>query len=382
MKTLVVIGTRPEAIKMAPLARVLSRDKALSCRVAVTGQHPDLVPPILDFFEVPVHHNMSLARSRQGLAHLHAGILDQMEAMIEQDRPDLVLVHGDTTSALAAAEAAFYSGVPVGHVEAGLRSHNLRSPWPEEMNRIAIDQLADLMFAPTEQARTNLLNEGRTDDTITVTGNTVVDALLWVCHKLDSDAALTARIVATLPRLPDDRRIILVTTHRRENFGPPLARISQALHTLANRPDVCIVFPLHPNPEVGMRMKAFLASHPFIILTHPLDYLPFVLLMRRAAVILTDSGGIQEEAPSVGTPVLVLRDLTERPEALDSGAIRLVGTRTESIVEATSEILDASSPTAPQPAGNNPFGDGKACERICQTIKNWKSPGKKRKAPA
>lgn len=376
MKTFVVIGTRPEAIKMAPLARTLLRDKALSCRVVLTGQHPDLVPPILDFFEVSAHHSLSLSRSRQGLAHLHAGVLDQMEGLIEQDRPDLVLVHGDTTSALAAAEAAFYGGIPVGHVEAGLRSHNLRSPWPEEMNRIAIDQLAELMFAPTEQAKNNLLNEGRTNDTITVTGNTVIDALLWVCQRLDSDPDLTTRIMANLPRLPNDRQLVLVTTHRRENFGPPLARISQALHTLANRPDVCIVFPLHPNPEVRLRMKGFLASHPFIFLTNPLDYLPFVYLMRRAALILTDSGGIQEEAPSVGTPVLVLRDLTERPEALDSGAIRLVGTRSDSIIQAASEVLDTPQPKPEPSHSTNPFGDGRACERIAKIITSWKT-GKK-----
>jgi UDP-N-acetylglucosamine 2-epimerase (non-hydrolysing) len=358
---LVVIGTRPEAIKMAPVVLALRRSNLADVRLCLSGQHQGAMATVLAAFGLQPDIDLQAMRAGQGLSELAAKILTGVDHEIRSWRPNLVLVHGDTTTASAAALAAFHARAAIAHVEAGLRTHDLWRPWPEEANRRIVGMLATLHFAPTELARSNLLKESVNPSSIEVTGNTVVDALLHVRSRLEADPQ-SARNLVQLP--DDDRRIVLVTGHRRENHGEGIEALCDALLAIADRPDVRIVYPVHPNPNVDGPVRARLGSHPSITLLPPLDYVPFVSLMARAHVILTDSGGIQEEAPALGAPVLVLRDVTERPEAVASGAVRMVGMDRDRIVDETVRLLENTAAHEAMRHGGSPYGDGRASERI------------------
>ena len=368
---LVVFGTRPEAIKMLPVIAALEARARFRVVVCATGQHRDLVSPVLALFGRPADRDLGLMTEDQPLPALTARVLSAVSAVIGETRPDLVLVHGDTATALAAALAAFQARIPLGHVEAGLRSFDLARPWPEEGNRIAIDCLADLLFAPTEGAAQNLQREYGRRGRILVTGNTGIDALLSVVRRLDTDPALQKTVGRALPALDPARRLILVTAHRRESFGGGLAGICRALVALAARGDVEILWPLHPNPAVCSTVAAVLAGSTGVRLTEPVGYAEMVALMRRAALIVTDSGGIQEEAPALGRPALVLRDVTERPEALASGVVRLVGTDPARILAEAARLLDDAEAYAEAARPVFAYGDGRAAERIVAEIERW-----------
>ncbi|WP_322007884.1 non-hydrolyzing UDP-N-acetylglucosamine 2-epimerase [Paraburkholderia tropica] len=370
-KVLLTFGTRPEAIKMAPLVRRLQRDADFECQVCVTGQHREMLDQVLDLFAITPDFDLNVMKPGQDLYDVTTSILSGMRGVLERAQPDMVLVHGDTTTTMAATLAAFYKRIPVGHVEAGLRTGNLLSPWPEEANRTLTGALASVHFAPTSRARQNLLNEGTRDESIVVTGNTVIDALLHVRERLASDARLRAEAQSALPKLQADRRLILVTGHRRESFGDGFERICTALAQLADAyPDVDIVYPVHLNPSVREPVNRLLTGIANVHLIEPLDYLPFVSLMDRSHLILTDSGGIQEEAPSLCKPVLVMRDTTERQEAIDAGVVQLVGTDVRAIVGGVAHLLDDHASYAAMSRGDNPYGDGLACDRIAQALKD------------
>jgi len=359
---LVVFGTRPEAIKLAPVLRELAR-RGVEHRVCVTAQHRELLDPLLEFFEIPVDYDLGVMEPDQDLFHVTAETLRRLKGVLRREKPDLLLVQGDTTTCLAAALAAFYERVPVAHVEAGLRTHDPDCPYPEEMNRRLTDHLARWLFAPTPHAARNLRAEGLDEDRIFVTGNTAVDALLW--------ALQDERFRSVPPPLgaPKDRRWVLVTAHRRESFSRGLPRICEALRALVERhPDVEVVYPVHPNPNVQGIVRRRLERVERVRLLEPLGYLPFLKLMAQAALILTDSGGIQEEAPSLGVPVLVLRERTERPEGLEAGVAKLVGTDPERIVEEASRLLTNPEERARMTRAKNPYGDGKAAERIVEIL--------------
>jgi UDP-N-acetylglucosamine 2-epimerase (non-hydrolysing) len=369
-KIMTVIGTRPEAIKMAPLVRMLATDADFESCVCVTAQHRQLLDQVLQSFEIKPDYDLNLISPEQTLTDITSGILCNLKPVLQDFRPDLVLVHGDTTTTFASTLAAFYEHVSVGHIEAGLRTGNMYAPWPEEANRKLTGALAKYHFAPTHVARNNLLAEGVTDSSIFVTGNTIIDSLQWVHRCLTDDPDFCERIAATLPYAIQGRRYILVTGHRRENFGGGFERICEALAQLANcYPDVDIVYPLHLNPNVRGPVNRLLKGFANIYLTEPLDYLPFVYLMRSSYIVLTDSGGIQEEAPSLGKPVLVMRETTERPEAVDAGTVRLVGTDVERIYRGVTQLLDNPETYAKMSMAHNPYGDGKACERIIAVLK-------------
>lgn len=369
MKTLCVFGTRPEAIKMAPLALALAADARFEARVCVTGQHRQMLDQVLDLFGLVPDFDLSVMQPGQDLTDVTCAVLQGMRAVLDEFRPDWVLVHGDTATTFAASLAAYYRQIPVAHVEAGLRTGNMYSPWPEEANRKLTGALAQLHFAPTGTARRNLLREGLDPAAIHVTGNTVIDALLQVAHKLEASPALRERHERQFPFLAPDSRLLLVTGHRRESFGGGFERICQALAEIARRfPDLAIVYPVHLNPNVREPVNRLLAGIDNVHLLEPLDYLPFVYLMSRATVILTDSGGIQEEAPALGKPVLVMRDTTERPEAVEAGTVRLVGTGVESIVGAVLELLTDTGAYERMSRAHNPYGDGRACERIVRIL--------------
>ncbi|MCS6853726.1 MAG: UDP-N-acetylglucosamine 2-epimerase (non-hydrolyzing) [Elioraea sp.] len=368
---LVVFGTRPEAIKMLPVVAALTARARFRVLVCLTGQHRDLVSPVLDLFGRVADRDLALMTPEQSLPGLTARVLTGVAEVIAETRPDLVLVHGDTTTTLGAALAAFYARVPLGHVEAGLRSFDPARPWPEEFNRVAVDALADLLFAPTEGAAENLRREYARRGRIVVTGNTGIDSLLAVANRLATDPALRASVARALPALDPSRRLILVTAHRRESFGSGLAGICSGLVALAARGDVEIVWPLHPNPAVRAPVASVLAASPAVRLIGPVGYAEMVALMQRAAVILTDSGGIQEEAPALGRPVLVLREVTERPEALATGAVRLVGTEPGRIVAEAARLLDDADAYARAAQPVFPYGDGRAAERIVEEIERW-----------
>lgn len=370
-EVLVVFGTRPEAIKMVPVVQALRRMPDIGTRVLVTAQHRHMLDQVLDLFSIRPDEDLDVMRPGQQLPGLFARILEGVSDSIAATRPDLVLVHGDTSTTLAAALAAFYAGVPVGHVEAGLRTGDMRSPWPEEANRRLTAPLADLHFAPTEGARAHLLREAIPDASIHVTGNTVVDALFAAAERIRADTALSARIDRGLPALDADRRMILVTGHRRENFGKGFEELCLALRDLAARGDVELVYPVHLNPNVQGPVNRILGDVDGIHLIPPQDYLPFVQLMIRSHLILTDSGGIQEEAPSLGKPVLVTRDTTERPEALAANTVRLVGTDRARIVAEASRLLDDDDAYAGMAMAHNPFGDGLAGDRIATIVRDW-----------
>lgn len=372
-KVMVAFGTRPEAIKMAPVVAALREAPGIEVQVAVTAQHRQMLDQVLELFAIVPDDDLDLMEPDQRLPDLFARILTGMSAVLERRRPDLVLVHGDTSTTLAASLAAFYARVPVGHVEAGLRTGNLQSPWPEEANRRLTSPLASLHFAPTEASARNLASENIRDG-VHVTGNTVVDALLQTSGRIDTDPALAARLDAGLPALDPGKRLLLVTGHRRESFGRGFEQVCLALRTLAARGDVEIVYPVHLNPNVQEPVRRILGDVPSVHLAPPLDYLPFVRLMGRAALILTDSGGIQEEAPSLGKPVLVLRDTTERPEAVDAGTVSLVGTDANAIVREATRLLDDDAAYARMSRAHNPYGDGHAAARIAALVQAW-SPG-------
>lgn len=370
MKVLTVFGTRPEAIKMAPLVKALAQDDAFESRLCVTAQHREMLDQVLNLFALTPDYDLNIMRPEQGLTEITSRILEGMKAVLTDFQPDVVLVHGDTTTTLAASLAAFYHRIPVGHVEAGLRTGDLSSPWPEEANRILTGHLARLHFTPTEQARQNLLRENLDDRRIFITGNTVIDALLWVRDRVVGDAALNQQLAARYPFLRADKKMILVTGHRRESFGGGFERICSALAQIARQhPEVQIVYPVHLNPNVLEPVNRILSDIDNIILIEPQEYLPFVWLMNHAWLILTDSGGIQEEAPSLGKPVLVMRDTTERPEAIAAGTVRLVGTDTQKIVAGITHLLNDDNAWQEMSRAHNPYGDGQACGRILQALK-------------
>lgn len=370
MKVFIVFGTRPEAIKMAPVVKAFQADPTFQTIVCVTGQHRQMLDQVLDLFAIVPDIDLDIMKPRQTLTDVTVETLTGLKRIFDADRPDVVLVHGDTTSAMAAAMAAFYEQIPVGHVEAGLRTGNLQAPWPEEMNRCVIDLVGRWLFAPTEVSADALRRERVSEERIFVTGNTVIDALLSVVADLNADSSRKTALDAQFGYLDPSKRLIVVTGHRRENFGGGLEAMCGALATLAKRGDVEIVYPVHLNANVQQAANAVLADTLSVHLIEPLDYLPFVYLMDRAHLIVSDSGGIQEEAPSLGKPVLVTRDVTERPEAIAAGTAQLVGTDPARIVSAAERLLDDESEYLRVSAISNPYGDGQAARRIVESMKN------------
>jgi len=370
VKVLTVFGTRPEAIKMAPLVHALAQDDSFDARVCVTAQHREMLDQVLRLFEITPDYDLNIMRAGQGLSEITSRILDGLKAVLEEFKPDVVLVHGDTTTTLAASLAAFYQRIPVGHVEAGLRTGDLYSPWPEEANRKLTGTLASYHFAPTDNARQNLLREWVADQRIFVTGNTVIDALFWVKNRVLKDDALRLALASRYPFLDSSKKMILVTGHRRESFGGGFERICSALAEIARtHPEVQVVYPVHLNPNVSEPVQRILHDIDNVMLIEPQDYLPFVYLMDNAYLILTDSGGIQEEAPSLGKPVLVMRDTTERPEAVAAGTVQLVGTDVRLIVEWVSRLLNDENEYNKMSRAHNPYGDGFASQRILDALK-------------
>jgi UDP-N-acetylglucosamine 2-epimerase (non-hydrolysing) len=365
---LVVVGTRPEAVKLAPVIRALRAEPRVAVEVCSTAQHREMLDPVLSLFEIVPDYDLALMRPDQRLVDVTVGALKGIDSILEKTTPRWVVVQGDTTTTFAASLAAFYHHVPVAHVEAGLRTGDLDAPWPEELNRRLTSVMTTLHLAPTVGARENLLREGCKPATIVVTGNTVIDALLHASALLDRDSKLRDRIAGELDFLPRDRRVILVTGHRRESFGAGLEGICDALARLAERGDVEIVYPVHLNPNVRGPVQRLLSDRSGVTLIDPLDYLPFVFLMKRSHLIISDSGGIQEEAPSLGKPVLVTRACTERPEAITAGTARLVGTDPTTIVAAANELLDDPNVYAAAAHQRNPFGDGAAAGRVVQAL--------------
>ena len=380
-RILLVFGTRPEAIKMAPLVREFQKHpEAFETIVCVTGQHREMLDQVLRIFGIQPDYDLNIMRQGQDLYDVTARVLLGMRDVLREARPDVVLVHGDTTTSTAAALAAFYQRIPVGHVEAGLRTHDIYSPWPEEMNRQLTGRIATYHFAPTPLSKRNLTEEGVSPDRIVVTGNTVIDALRQVASRIKADASLDAELERTLRaggydvgRLRDGRRLVLITGHRRENFGEGFIHMCTAIKDLTRRyPEVDFVYPMHLNPNVRRPIHEVfgddLSGLGNMFFIEPLEYLSFVYLMEKSAIVLTDSGGIQEEAPGLGKPVLVMRDTTERPEALDAGTVRLVGTDYDKITREASTLLDDASAYERMSQAVNPYGDGLACGRIVQTF--------------
>lgn len=363
-----VFGTRPEAIKMAPVVSALTETPGIETLVAVTAQHRQMLDQVLELFGIVPDDDLDVMEPGQTLPGAFSKILIGMGEVIERRRPDLVLVHGDTSTTFATALAAFYAKVPIGHVEAGLRTGNMQAPWPEEANRRLTAPLARLHFAPTDRSSTNLLAEGTPSENIHVTGNTVIDALLAVVEKIERQPDLEQQLRSRFPFLDDSKRLILVTGHRRENFGDGFEQMCGALGELADRNDVQIVYPVHLNPNVQEPVNRILADKARVILIEPQDYLPFVYLMKRAYLILTDSGGVQEEAPSLGKPVLVMRDTTERPEAVEAGTVKIVGMNRGNIVRESSRLLEDSAAYESMSRAHNPYGDGLAAARIATII--------------
>ncbi len=365
-KVMVVFGTRPEAIKMAPVIQALRQKGSILCQVTVTAQHREMLDQVLELFKIVPDFDLNLMKHGQTLTDLTTRVLCELREILQRELPDLVLVHGDTTTTFVAALAAFYTQIPVGHVEAGLRTGNKYSPFPEEMNRKLASVLADLHFAPTETAKRNLLREGVEPEKIFVTGNTVIDALLAT---VKPEYSFVDPHIQTILKQGEASRLILVTTHRRENLGEPMRQIYQALHSMLEIfPNTYIIFPVHKNPEVRKVVTEVLGAHPRIYLVEPMGYEPFVNLMARSHLILTDSGGIQEEAPSLGIPVLVVRDTTERPEAVRAGTVSLVGTEYESVFKELKRLLGNQSAYQKMAMAGNPYGDGCAANRIAEVI--------------
>lgn len=370
MKILTVFGTRPEAIKMAPLVRALEENPNFESVLCVTAQHREMLDQVLGLFELTPDYDLNIMAPGQDLYDISSKILLGMREVLRDCKPDVVLVHGDTSTTFAASLAAYYEQVAVGHVEAGLRTGNIYSPWPEEMNRKLTGAIASYHFCPTEKSKQNLLSEGIPEENIWITGNTVIDALQWVVARMDKDEELRKTAAKCFGFLDENKKMILVTGHRRESFGGGFERICEAISKIANKyPDAQIVYPVHLNPNVQEPVNRLLNNLENVHLINPLDYLPFVYLMNKAYLILTDSGGVQEEAPSLGKPVLVMRENTERPEAVDAGTVRLVGTSVERIVNAVSGLMESISSYKDMSRANNPYGDGMASGRICCLLK-------------
>jgi UDP-N-acetylglucosamine 2-epimerase (non-hydrolysing) len=370
IKVLSVFGTRPEAIKMAPLVNLLKQQSGIDSRVCVTGQHREMLDQVLQLFDIKPEYDLAIMKAGQDLYDVTTSILLNIKPVLRDFKPDVVLVHGDTSTTFAAALACYYEKIAVGHVEAGLRTGNIYSPWPEEANRKLTGAITRFHFAPTDTSKQNLLNEQVNPAHIIVTGNTVIDALLQVVKKIDSDSALSAGFAKQFPYGQNGRQLVLVTGHRRESFGAGFDNICAALKQIAVQfPDCDIVYPVHLNPNVREPVFRLLSDAPNVHLIEPQDYLPFVYLMSRSTLVLTDSGGIQEEAPSLGKPVLVMRDTTERPEAVAAGTVKLVGTNRARIVEEVSKLLNDKSYYDSMSFAHNPYGDGNACQRIIDAIK-------------
>ena len=381
-KIMLVFGTRPEAIKMAPLVKEFQKhpDK-FETIVCVTGQHRQMLDQVLNLFEITPDYDLDIMKQGQDLYDITSRVLLGMREVLQKATPDVVLVHGDTTTSTAAALAAFYRQIPVGHVEAGLRTHNIYSPWPEEINRQITGRIATYNFAPTQLSKANLLREAVDERSITVTGNTVVDALYWVVDKIKEDKSLSEELKKILQaagydpdRLSGDKRLVLITGHRRENFGDGFINMCTAIKDLTQKyPDVDFVYPMHLNPNVRKPIHEVfgedLSNLGNMFFIEPLEYLSFVYLMEKSTIVLTDSGGIQEEAPGLGKPVLVMRDTTERPEALEAGTVKLVGTNYNKIMEEVSRLLDDSNYYDTMSKAVNPYGDGQGCRRIVETFK-------------
>jgi len=380
-KVMLVFGTRPEAIKMAPLVKEFQKQKErIETVVCVTGQHREMLDQVLEIFDIKPDYDLNIMKQGQDLYDVTARVLTGMREVLKEVKPDVVLVHGDTTTSTAAALATFYQQIPVGHVEAGLRTHNIYSPWPEEMNRLLTGRLATYHFSPTPLSRNNLIKESIDDRNIIVTGNTVIDALYWVVDKIKNNKELNNELENVLSkagydvnRLNNGKKLVLITGHRRENFGDGFINMCTAIKDLMVKyPDVDFVYPMHLNPNVRKPIHEVFGenlsglSNMFFI--EPLEYLSFIYLMEKSAIVLTDSGGIQEEAPGLGKPVLVMRDTTERPEALEAGTVKLVGTNYEKIVNEVSALLDDSTYYDKMSRAVNPYGDGKACQRICDIL--------------
>jgi UDP-N-acetylglucosamine 2-epimerase (non-hydrolysing) len=368
-KVLTVFGTRPEAIKMAPLVRSLQVDKRFDAKVCVTAQHRQMLDQVLNLFDITPDYDLDLMQSGQSLNDLTSRILRELKPVLKDFCPDIVLVHGDTATTFAASLAAYYEKIDVGHIEAGLRTGDIYSPWPEEANRKLTGVLSKYHFTPTETSKNNLLNEGYIENSICITGNTVIDALLMTKERVDRDDAVSSTLESRFPYLDKNKRLILVTGHRRESFGGGFERICEALVRVAGEnPSVQILYPVHLNPNVQEPVNRILQNVENIILIEPQEYLPFVYLMNRAHIILTDSGGIQEEAPSLGKPVLVMRDTTERPEAVAAGTVKLVGTDVDKIVTTLKMLLSDENEYQKMSVAHNPYGDGQACARILDAL--------------
>lgn len=367
-KILLVFGTRPEAIKMAPVYQALRAVQHFDVRICVTAQHRHMLDQVLEVFGITPEYDLDLMRPNQSLTDLTCNVLQGMRPVVMGFRPDVVLVHGDTTTTMAASLAAFYERIAVAHVEAGLRTRNRYSPWPEEKNRHITGTLATWHFAPTEQSRDNLLTEGISSDDIWVTGNTVIDSLLQISSKLAQDTALRQRMEVQFDFLSANRRLLLVTGHRRENFGDGIRNICLALRDLSERDDIQIVYPVHLNPNIRGPVESLLDGHPNVHLIEPVGYVEFVYLLNRAHVLLTDSGGIQEEAPSLKKPVLVMRDTTERPEAVAAGVARLVGTTHHTLCSEVNRLYDDTAAYSAMASAANPYGDGLASRRIATVL--------------
>ena len=381
-RIMLVFGTRPEAIKMAPLVKEFQKHPSdFETVVCVTGQHREMLDQVLHIFDIRPDYDLNIMKQGQDLYDVTARVLTGMRDVLKESRPDVVLVHGDTTTSTAAALAAFYQQIPVGHVEAGLRTHNIYSPWPEEMNRQITGRIASYDFAPTPLSKSNLLKENVSEDKITVTGNTVIDALYWVVDRIKNDSQLDSELESVLKtagydvgRLSGGRKLVLITGHRRENFGDGFISMCTAIKDLtAKYPDVDFVYPMHLNPNVRKPIHEVFGENldnlGNMFFIEPLEYLSFVYLMEKSTIVLTDSGGIQEEAPGLGKPVLVMRDTTERPEALDAGTVKLVGTDYDKILSSVSELLDDPGAYEKMSKAVNPYGDGKACGRIVERLR-------------
>lgn len=381
-KVMLVFGTRPEAIKMAPLVKEFQNNDHFETQVCVTGQHRQMLDQVLELFKINPDYDLNIMKSGQDLYDVTSQVIIGMREILKKAQPDIVLVHGDTTTSTAAALAAFYQQIPVGHIEAGLRTHNIYSPWPEEMNRQITGRIATYHFSPTKLSKSNLIKENINDNSIIITGNTVIDALFYVVDKIKGDEKLSHNLYHELKqcgydvkRLNEDRRLVLITGHRRENFGEGFINMCTAIRQLVkNYPNVDFVYPMHLNPNVRKPIHEVfgenLSELSNIFFIEPLEYFSFIYLMEKATIVLTDSGGIQEEAPSLGKPVLVMRDTTERPEAVEAGTVKLVGTDFDAIVNNVSELLDNQESYLKMSQSANPYGDGQACERIVSFIQH------------
>jgi len=373
-KILVVFGTRPEAIKMAPVILSLNSDDSFETKVCVTGQHREMLDQVLQLFSITPDYDLDIMKPDQDLSDITANIILGLREVLNEYKPDRVLVHGDTTTTFAASLASYYAQIPVCHVEAGLRTGNIYSPWPEEMNRKLTGSITDVHFAPTEWAKKNLMNEGVSESKIAVTGNTVIDALLWVSKKIEHDPELTMELDQNFPfvskKTDSSEKIILVTGHRRENFGEAFEDICHTLLELAEKEDVRIIYPVHLNPNVQEPVYKIMGNHPRIHLIEPQSYVPFVYLMNQAHIIITDSGGIQEEAPALGKPVLVMRETTERPEAVEAGTVKLVGTDPYNILNETRRLLYDPGYYLKISFTHNPYGDGEASKKIIERLRH------------